>query len=120
MGTFGAPYPSGRDRGESIETRSGLAASVSLMSSSSVRMLFVVAEASSISAQPVARFSLPVKSIPTIRGGFSEPEHSAFIGLGKLHYASEDRSNRILEEGSRILAQAVVSDFHNRLQMDNV
>src|SRR5260370_39818947 len=45
------------------------------MSSSSVRMLLVVAEAPSISAHPVARFSLPVRSIPTIRGGFPSSEH---------------------------------------------
>src|SRR5437899_11677916 len=58
-----------------MDTRSGLAASVSLISSSSVRMLLVVAAAPSMSAQPVARFSLPVKSIPTIRGNFPSPEH---------------------------------------------
>src|ERR1700687_5915112 len=58
-----------------MDTRSGLAASVSLMSSSSVRMLLVVAPAPSINAQPDARFSLPVKSITTIRGKFPPPEH---------------------------------------------
>src|SRR5208282_6191755 len=68
QGTSGSVHPSGKDRGESIETRSGPADTVSLKSSSSVLSVLVVASAPFITAQPVGRLSLPVRSIPTIRG----------------------------------------------------
>src|SRR5260370_17159110 len=73
--TPGRQYSTVRESGESIETRSGLAANVSRISSSSVRIDFVVANGPSINAHPVARLSLPVRSIPTIRGGFGASGH---------------------------------------------
>src|SRR5580704_3667463 len=66
------PYPSGRESGESIDTRSGLAAKVSPISSSSVLTHLVVTDAPCINAHPVALRSLPVRSIPTIRNGAAE------------------------------------------------
>src|SRR5437870_319836 len=67
-GVSGSIHPSGNESGESIDTRSGRAAIVSLTSSSSVLKLLVVALAPSISAHPVARFALPVRSMPTTLG----------------------------------------------------
>src|SRR6266568_39500 len=75
QGLSGSIHPSGNDNGESIETRSGLAAIVSARSSSSVLKLLVVAIAPVISAQPVARLALPVKSIPTTVGVRLVTEH---------------------------------------------
>src|ERR1039458_6398892 len=61
-------HPSGTERGESIETMSGLAATVTLTRSQSVTRLLVSACAPCSIAQPVALRSLPVRSMPTIFG----------------------------------------------------
>src|SRR5260221_1840027 len=86
-GVSGFCHPSGSDSGESMDTRSGRAAMVWLTSPSSVLKLLVVAIAPFVRAHPVARFALPVRSIPTTLGvpwaleHFSSSRRTRLLGL---------------------------------------
>ena len=58
--------PEGSDKGESIDTRNGFAESVLSISSASAATSSVASSSPMTAAHPDLRFSLPVRSIPTI------------------------------------------------------